>query len=200
MHVNLTPYEEGQKPGDIYSVIGESINQALNEYGKENPEFSVLSLVRFTRSILKQCIMTKVYNVRNYGIAKQITSKLKSIKITEINDSSVTDEVISKIKEKLKKSNDLYIAPGINGNVYLTDKDIFKIAKIVNDQIFVLFPSLNEIYNYFISMANLMLLLNIPLSWFTPTGLNITQQYLKSKQTKIAIKIAGKGKKLILRE
>jgi DNA-directed RNA polymerase len=45
-----------------------------------------------------------------------------------------------------------------------------------------------------------MILLGIPLSWITPSGLKFTQHYLKSKQTKLAIRIFGKTKKIVLKE
>ena len=67
--------------------------------------------------------------------------------------------------------------------IILNKQDIFKIANILNDQIFVVFPSLNNIYSYFLNIAKLMIKLSIPITWFTPTGMKITQYYLKSKQT-----------------
>jgi Autographiviridae RNA polymerase len=42
--------------------------------------------------------------------------------------------------------------------------------------------------------------LGIPLSWITPSGLKFTPHYLKSKQTKLAIRIFGKTKKIVLKE
>jgi len=197
-HVNLIPYTSEEKPGDIYSEIIVPINKALNQYGKEDPNFSNLALVKLPRKILKQSIMTKVYNVTTFGIADQLKSNLSSFKIKESNN--YTDKIVTELQNNLKKRTNYYIAPGIKGQVYLTNEDIFKIANIINDQIFVLFPSLNWIYNYFIDITKLMLLLNIPISWFTPAGLKISQLYLKSKQTTVAIKFAGKVKKVVLRE
>jgi len=40
-----------------------------------------------------------------------------------------------------------------------------------------------------------MIKLNIPLSWITPAGMKITQHYLKTKKSSIAIRFAGKIKK-----
>ena len=45
-----------------------------------------------------------------------------------------------------------------------------------------------------------MVKLNLPLTWFTPLGIKITQYYYKSKKTLIPLKFAGKTKKLIIRE
>jgi len=45
-----------------------------------------------------------------------------------------------------------------------------------------------------------MIKLEIPLSWFTPVGLKLTQHYLKSKINKISISMGSKNKTLVLRE
>ena len=73
-------------------------------------------------------------------------------------------------------------------------------AQIINEQIFIVYPSLNEIYSYFVDIAKIMVNLGIPISWMTPAGLNITQHYLKSKQTVISTKLFNKTKKMVLRE
>ena len=68
------------------------------------------------------------------------------------------------INGKQKKGKSEYYAPGIEGKVLLTRKDIYKIAEIINDQIFVTFPSLNFIYAYFLDIAKLMVKLKLPLT------------------------------------
>lgn len=78
--VNLTPYQE-DKPNDIYSELIDPINKAINKYGEENSKYANLSLIKLNRKIIKTSIMTKVYNVSTYGIAKQVESKLESKKI-----------------------------------------------------------------------------------------------------------------------
>lgn len=49
-------------------------------------------------------------------------------------------------------------------------------------------------------ISKLMIKLEIPLSWFTPVGLKLTQHYLKSKINKISISMGSKNKTLVLRE
>jgi DNA-directed RNA polymerase len=195
-HVNLVPYNE-DKPNDIYSEIVTPINNAINKFGEENIEYSNFTLIKLNRRILKESIMTKVYNVTNYGIVNQIKSKLESKVIEEISDS---------LKSKLKNNKKtVYICPIKNrGSIFLNSNDIFIIAKIINDQIFVLFPSLNGIYNYFIEMTKLMIKLSLPLNWITPNGLIISppqgQFYCKSVKTRVPIRFAGKNTTRILKE
>jgi hypothetical protein len=199
--VSLVPYKEEDKPGDIYSELVVVINEAINKYGRENINFVNLSLIKLNRNILKQSILTKVYNVTRFGIAEQLKSKLNKIDVDKVDNKDIAFQVESKIKSKLKRKSNYYIAPGINmKDVYLTSSDIMKIAEIINEQIFVLFPSMNYIYTYFIDITKLMIKLNIAMSWFTPAGLKITQHYLKSKQSNIAYKLFGKTKKIVLKE
>jgi hypothetical protein len=97
--------------------------------------------------------MTKVYNVSKYGIAKQIESKLESKEVDTIEQ--ITSDLIKSLKRNKKLT--IYFAPGKDSTPVLLNKtEIFKIAEIINNQIFVIFPSLNNIYSYFIETAKIM--------------------------------------------
>lgn len=176
-NVNLVPSE---KINDIYSTLLNPVNNAINKEGKENTEYSSLSEIKLTRKNIKRPIMTKVYNVSIIGIKDQLISDFKKVKIGV-------------------KTN-RYEAPGKNGPVLVNNKEIFKIATIINNTIFDQFPSLKIIYDYFIEIVRIMLVLGIPLVWFTPSGLGITQSYSQSKIHKVSINIRGKSKKMVLRD
>lgn len=198
--VNLTPYQE-DKPNDIYSELIEPINKAINKFGEENPDYIALSLIKLNRKIIKTSIMTKVYNVSQYGIARQIEDKLEEKKNKSDNNETIK-KISSELSSSLKKNSiNLFFVPAKeNSSVLINKRDIFKIAEIINNKIFVVFPSLNGIYSYFIDMAKIMVKLGIPINWSTPNGLNITQHYLKNKQTVISTKLFNKTKKIVLRE
>lgn len=105
--------------------------------------------------------MTKVYNVSQYGIARQIESKL------ERKEDEVIEQISSDLSKSLKqkKKLNLYFAPGKDKSLVLLNKtDIFKIAEIINNQIFVIFPSLNNIYSYFIETAKIMVEVSLPIT------------------------------------
>ena len=181
--VNLREQTENDNVDDIYTNVMEHVNIKINEYALKNKDYSELSLIKLNRKIIKQPIMTKTYNVSIYGIADQIIN------------------IIPKIKIEGKKNEYLYVLPGIlNNEVHLSKKYINKIAQIIYNEIFEMYPSLKIIYNYFINISKLMIKLDIPITWFTPAGLKLTQHYLKSKKNKISIKIANKSKTLVLRE
>jgi DNA-directed RNA polymerase len=104
-------------------------------------------------------------------------------------------------KDNEKYTRTLYIAPGKNGaKVHLSSHDIYKIAVIVNEVIFKLYPSLKKIYDYLLDISKLMIKLGIPLTWITPTGMKITQHYLISKRKTIPIQFAGHTNKMVLKE
>ena len=148
--VNLSPYKPEDGPNDIYSDLIEPINTAINKYGEENSKYASLSLIELNRKIIKTSIMTKVYNVSQYGIARQIESKLET---QEEDTSNIAIAVAAKAIEQIEKiSTDLtkslkrnkrwslYLAPGKdNIPVLLNKTEIFKIAEIINNQIFVIF-------------------------------------------------------------
>jgi DNA-directed RNA polymerase len=125
--------------------------------------------------------MTKVYNVSILGIKDQLISEFKKVNLGE--------------------KTIRYEAPGINGaRVLLNNSEVLKIASIINSTIFNEFPSLKIIYDYFLSIVRLMVKLGIPLIWFTPSGLQITQSYSKSEIYKVSINIRGRSRKMVLKD
>ena len=65
--------------------------------------------------------------------------------------------------QKVDKRVKLFIVPGLFKPIYLNSKEVFKIAEIIYNQIFELFPSLKSIYDYFMNISKLMIKLEIPL-------------------------------------
>lgn len=176
-NVNLVPSDN---INDIYSTLLGPINSEINKFGKENIEFNNLSTIKLTRKIIKKPIMTKVYNVSILGIKDQLISEFKKVNLGE--------------------KTIRYEAPGINGRVLLNNTEVLKIASIINKTIFNEFPSLKTIYDYFLKIVRLILKLGIPLIWFTPSGLEITQSYSKSEIYKVSINVRGKSKKMVLKD
>lgn len=145
--------------------------------------------------------------------AKNDLSNFNDENIDNINDyTDISDEnfiasenygkVISKPPKKPKKIRYNYKVPAKNndGFVVIDDKMLFKLASIINDNIFTSFPSLHSIYLYLTKLVHLMIKCEIPITWATPMGLEILQKYNKSKINKITINFLGKSKKVVLRE
>ena len=210
--VNLIPSSESDSVGDIYSDMLDPINEEINKYGKEKlGDFLKFKDIVLTRQIIKHSIMTKVYNVTNYGIEKQLESKLEKIEVDvkddlQENKKSLKSVVIHDqvyLEALGKKSKITYFkvpAKNKKGYVLVTRKELFKIAEIINERVFFLFPSLKYIYDYLISISKLMIKLQIPLNWFTPNGIKVTQSYMKTEAKRVSIKLGQKSKVLVVRK
>ena len=79
--------------------------------------------------------------------------------------------------------------------IKLTHKDLIKMAMIIKQVIFDLFPILEKVYVYYMDIANLMNTLKLPLQWITPNGTIITQNYLKEEKKRIGF-FSKKEKKI----
>jgi hypothetical protein len=217
---NLLPSTIDDIPEDLYSSLLEPINKAIRDYGQNSMEFEILKYVKLTRKEIKRTIMTKVYNVTIYGISNQLKETFKSIFNNETvgkgggaDVNGIEREFENKslkevekalqisLAKKTKTVNYKYICKGIDGkSVTLLNKDIYKMAEIINEQIFIVYPALSEIYNYFIDIAKLTIKLGISLTWLTPSGLKITQFYPKQRTKIVSVSIFGKPKKLVFKE
>lgn len=198
MQVNLTKSNIKDCPKDVYSYLLEPINKAINDFGENNSLYSHFKLIKLNRKLIKQPIMTKIYNVTSYGISNQLQSNLESIKYTKEKQNEL---IFKDLKDNLKKENEkLFIVDGIQGKVLLTYSDLMQISKIINDNIFIVFPSLKGIYDYFIEIVRIVSDFNLPIWWITPCGLKITQHYLKVKENKTQFNVFNQAKKLVIRE
>jgi DNA-directed RNA polymerase len=169
-NTNLISSKMEDKPEDIYETLLEPINNAINEFGEENVEYPMLSLVKLTRKEVKIPIMTKVYNVTKYGISNQLQSIFKMNNEEDFANEFYHKPLYEIQKDTLdsfksNKNNTKYYCLAKDGKkIELSKRDIYKIASVINEQIFVVFPSLNIIYNYFIELAKLAVKLELPLT------------------------------------
>lgn len=190
--VNLLTKSEDEDVNDLYQTVIDPINVGINKFGKENPEHSSLEKVKLTREILKSSIMTQVYSVTVKGIYRQLINKLNKEKVVHPTEKTKNGKV---------KYNTFYHVPDRNGKeILLSYLDVYKIADIVKRESFNVYPSLKDIYNYFIDSVKLMLELSIPVIWFTPAGLEICQFYYTSKIEEIKLSFFGKTRTSVIRE
>lgn len=191
-HVNLISKTENDDVGDLYQTVVDPINKAINKLGEENSLFKGLREVMLNRQILKPSIMTQVYAVTTFGIFRQIKSQFRKEKVLD---------PIEKTKDGKSKYNNWYYVPTKSGKeILLSHIDIYKMAEVISNQIFEIYPPLKQIYNYFINSTKLMLKLKIPIVWFTPAGLEISQFYNKSITKKVQLCSFGKTRTRVYRE
>jgi DNA-dependent RNA polymerase len=212
--VNLIEQNNDQPVADIYSDVVGPVNEALNKFGLENKQtHSHFTKIQLTRVEIKSLVMTKPYNASIFGMTQQlarifeITEKAKEFlkkKIflkTKIN--SDFDDNDAKDLVKIEEENYdpyIYIAPALgNEKVLLSKKDLYLIAKIVDNQVFMMFPALKEIYDYLLDISKVLRDLNIPITWFTPAGIKITQHYLKEETHNYYMRSGNTRKTIILK-
>lgn len=199
INVNLVPQNENDKVNDIYSYLLKYINDEINlEGNKLNTEFPNLKHIRLNRNDVKTPIMTKTYSVTLLGMKNQINFSLK--KNSEEFIINYDNETLNIDKKNEKLYNIKIKSYLTNKLVELDQKDIFKIAQIIEKSLFIKFPLLNKVYTYFREICKICNKLGLPLVWFTPSGLEISQKYYKTKDHKVALSFAGKTKKLIVKE
>lgn len=180
--VNLIKQDENSEPGDIYSTLLWVINANIQELGSRDESLSNLAKVALNREIVKRPIMTKTYNATVTGMRDSLAEKLVAIK----PDSGKTK---------------FWLAPSTDGGqIQINEKELMIIAQIVYNGIYERFPSLKNIYDYFLNMIKVFNTLQIPLSWETPAGVMIVQKYNKSVQKTCSIYLGGKSRKYVLRE
>lgn len=192
--VNLTAKESKDKPKDIYQELVEPINNAINKYGLTHPEYKSLSNLYFKRDELKRPIMTQNYNVSIFGMKQQLF-ELLNVKNNEIKPQN--EFYVNNVTQILKPypQKEKIIGHSKEGKeILLNHKDLIKISMIIKEVIFIKYPVLKEIYNYFLIIANIMERLHLPVQWLTPTGAVITQEYKKRTKSKVRIFLHKKAK------
>jgi len=223
-YVNLIPQETTSKVNDIYTEMLEPINKSLNFLGETDMQYKKFEDIKLTRKNIKANIMTQVYNVSVMGLKDQLANSFEKIEIevvpkTEKNktETVITDignntnkngeenlaKNLTKNKNKLLKKTKTfeYLVPSkYGGFIRLNNSEVLKMAQIIDNEIFKKFPSLEKIFKYFIDIARFCLNCNVPLTWFTPAGVQITQLYNKTITKKASIVLGSKTKSVVFRE
>lgn len=121
-----------------------------------------------------------------YGISKNIT-KLNDLSTNDLNIDKTQSNILEKVMFKVPSINE-------EESLYLTYKEVFHLAKIMHETLFEYYPALKKLFEYFFSICLVFTKLDIPILWFLPSGLIITQRYLKTTKAKVSISV-GRGKK-----
>lgn len=169
--VNVISNEEGKS--DIYNTAAIYIEKKLaNPKDKKLILYKdSLSKIIINRSIMKIPIMTIPYNISLEGITKKIVDSIVEQIIWENNKPQY------KIKpEFVKDISDLYL----NGSAFGC------LCYAIHISLYDIVPILKPLIEYFISMVRLLISLNLPIVWITPSNMkiNMSNKIFKSHKTK----------------
>lgn len=136
---------------DLYSTLVLSINQSILDHFKDDETNSNMVDVKLTRKELKSIIMTKAYNVTTIGIIDQLKESLEKV------EEEVDKTLIKTLKFKTPAKNH-------QNFLLLNHSQLGLLGGVISNNIFNLYPSLNTIYNFFMTLVKTMVSLSIPVS------------------------------------
>ena len=189
--VNLDEQSYQDNVSDVYKYLSTPINNEIRRVGAEDTKYINLKYVDLPRDILKRPIMTKPYNVTVNGIKEQIAKYFSKVYNRNINEKGMV------------VNNVMYLnVPSINSDrkVTITGVDLFKISNIIYNIILNELPQVKLLYNYFIGISSILSKANLPITWFTPSGLGITQNYKKENSKSILFKTYKKNIRSVLKD
>lgn len=76
--------------------------------------------------------------------------------------------------------------------MYFTDKQIYKLAKIIYNVLYESHPSLTSYINYLKSIIKFLKNLNLNNVWLSPTGIIVEQRYVEMIKSTYKSSILGK--------
>ena len=165
----------------LYRVINNCKNNIKKgvEFGKNKKgeiSGSYKRLVDFIwdRSHIKKALMTVPYSVSHRSMQKYIRDNLNRVSYDEETGLSwFTDRY-----EESEKDVDKFSS--------INNKDISLLASLINHIIFHDFEKIKRLSIYLKNIIRLCNRINFPITWNLPTGLKISQSYLKTTTTSIS--------------
>uniref|UniRef100_P33539 Probable DNA-directed RNA polymerase n=1 Tax=Agaricus bitorquis TaxID=5343 RepID=RPOP_AGABT len=159
-------------PQDFYTYALEKIRDKLI-----NSDITELRDIKLNRKIIKRSVMTIPYNISMAGIGEHLMEHFT-------------------VKTVLK-----YRYVVIPGSATISSKDVYldyskygQLCKIIYFVLTKELPSLRLLSNYFESMIDIFVKLNIPITWVTPSGLKIKYTNIKFKPQKVKTSVLNTSK------
>jgi len=174
---NVNVYTESSDPSfdypqDFYIYALGKIRDSLSV-----SEIETLRDIKLNRKIIKRSVMTIPYNISLTGIGEHLLEHF---------------EVIWVFKERFVK------IPGSASysgkDLYLNTSEFGNLTKLIYFVLTKELPSLKILSEYFNSMIDIFVRLNLPITWITPAGLKIRYTNVKFTTTKVKANLLATGK------
>jgi len=175
--LNLTKSTWNDPPKDLYSYIGACLIGIYSNKLKSNIDnderdsYNRLIKLNILRTLLKKAILTKSYNI----------SPLELIKDIQVNfepcDNDQTDQETPFLDKLYRYKDDHTII------LKLKDFNLIRlgIEEILNDDTF----KLKKLIKYLNSIAKILTKLNLVISWGSPSGVEVNQSFLSTKEVRL---------------
>lgn len=181
--LNLSKSNPNDIPSDFYTYVSLKIKDFFQTKLTENrlgfsdlsledkESFKTLANLDIHRSLIKKAVMTIPYNASPSSITEYIKESFnKEIRI------------ITNVGNKTKES---YYIHKDNPNIIFKDIDFKNLRKALNVVIFLDYPKLTALSLYLKNIAKVANILNIPVPWILPSGLEIKQQYYAKETIRV---------------
>lgn len=169
--LNLVKSSKKDKPKDFYSFLVSCLKDYLKNQLNTNKNITIskresyerLLALDIKRFMIKKSIMTIPYNVSPYQLVNYIKENFVSIN----NEDYVSKQSINNTEIKLKYKDFTVLGDGLR--------------EVLNHK----FPKLVLLLKYLDDLASLCTLLQIPILWSVPSGLEVKQGYMEEKTIRI---------------
>jgi len=182
-YVNIIKSGRDDLPNDVYGFMVTKVVDEIKELIQKNPEFAKLGYLKITRKFIKRGIMTIPYGVTVRGISEQLKSD--HFQINKINGKRCY----------LLNNKEFNI---IDTDIYLNDKEINQLAKIIHDILYKSFPNLTKLVDYLKNMNRFLKKLNLSPIWLSPSGVIIEQKYVENIKIALVSSILGNRKSITI--
>jgi len=160
--VNIIP-EEGLENADEKIILDKSKAQDYYQYAStliqlnlDKSSYDNLKNIKLSRNMIKRSVMTVPYNITLTGLSDQLQ---------ELFNITRWDEKYFYQLDNIHTKN--------NERIFLTPNEFNKFVQIVYESLTQM-PSLNKLTKYLNSLLVILLKLDQPIIWITPSGLKIS--------------------------
>jgi len=188
--LNLAESNKNKDPIDFYAHILDLLSIHL-EYQKKNcksidniESINRLLNLGMSRSTIKPVIMNKPYNARNRTLISYIKDTLI---FDHIEKCPELDEKGLQIYKDGKASfkNISWYKISENSLNYVNHKDLDLLVKSIDEIIYVKYPKIKELTEYFKGIAKIFNRLDLPIIWRLPHGLMVSQKYMEKRSIQV---------------
>lgn len=157
---------------DFYLYAATLVQAELDKCDNDN-----LKQINISREIVKKTVMTIPYNITLFGVKEQMKEHFEVYKEGK--------KIFYKVEARLTKNSE---------PLYLIPNELNKLGTIVYEALIHNLPSLRVLSEYLEELLTILLKLNEPVIWITPSGLKISLSNVKYDHIRSSSSLLPYGK------